>query len=171
MLDAAIFVVFPLLMAVAAFSDMFSMTIPNRISIILFLSFLVIAPFAGLGLVDIGWHVAISLVVLLVCFSLFALNVMGGGDAKLLAASAVWFGYNIDLLVYLATVGIYGGMLTLVVLILRANQQVLMALPLPIPLHFFNSKKGVPYAIAIGLAGLTCYPDSVLMRIALGTAQ
>ena len=32
MLDAAIFVVFPLLMAVAAFSDMFSMTIPNRVS-------------------------------------------------------------------------------------------------------------------------------------------
>ena len=171
MLDAAIFVVFPLLMAVAAFSDMFSMTIPNRISIILFVSFLAIAPFAGLGLVDIGWHVAVGLIVLVVCFALFAVNVMGGGDAKLLAASAVWFGYSSDLVGYLATVGIYGGLLTIAVLILRANQQALLALPLPIPLHFFNAKKGVPYAIAIGLAALTCYPDSVLMRVALAGAQ
>ncbi|TDH37922.1 peptidase [Pseudohoeflea suaedae] len=167
MLDAAIFVVFPLLMAVAAFSDMVSMTIPNRISVILFAAFLVIAPFAGLGIVQIGWHVAAGFIVLAVCFTLFALNMMGGGDAKILAASAVWFGYNLDLLGYIVTVGIYGGILTFVVLILRANQQTLMALPLPIPLHFFNSKKGVPYAIAIGLAALTCYPDSVLMRIAL----
>ena len=171
MLDAAIFVVFPLLMAVAAFSDMFSMTIPNRISIILFAAFIAIAPFAGLGLVDIGWHVAVGFIVLVVCFALFAINVMGGGDHKLLAARAVWFGYTPDLLVYLATVGIYGGLLTFVVLILRANQQALMALPLPIPLHFFNAKKGVPYAIAIGLAALICYPDSVLMRIALGAAH
>ncbi len=170
MLGAAIFVVFPLLRAVAAFSDMFSMTIPNRISVLLFLSFVAIAPFAGLGLVDIGWHVAAGLVVLLVCFALFALNVMGGGDAKLLAASAVWFGFGLDLLGYLATVGIYGGLLTLAVLMMRANQQVLMALHLPIPLHFFNSKKGVPYAIAIGLAGLTCYPDSVLMQLAYAPA-
>ena len=167
MLDAAIFVVFPLLMAVAAFSDMFSMTIPNRVSVILFAAFLVIAPFAGLGMVQIGWHVAAGFIVLGVCFALFALNVMGGGDAKILAASAVWFGYNLDLLAYIATVCIYGGFLTFFVLILRANQQTLMALPLPIPLHFFDSKKGVPYAIAIGLAALTCYPDSVLMRIAL----
>ncbi|MAY61505.1 MAG: peptidase [Rhizobiales bacterium] len=170
MLDAAIFVVFPLLMAVAAFSDMFSMTIPNRVSILLFVAFLAIAPFAGLAPVEIGWHVAAGAAVLVVCFGLFALNVMGGGDAKLLAASAVWFGFGIDLLGYLATVGIYGGLLTLVVLVLRANQQVFMALPLPIPLHFFNSKKGVPYAIAIGLAALTCYPDSVLMRAVLGPA-
>ena len=167
MLDAAIFVVFPLLMAVAAFSDMFSMTIPNRVSIILFAAFLVIAPFAGLGLAQIGWHVAAGFIVLVVCFALFALNVMGGGDAKILAASAVWFGFNPDLLAYVVTVGIYGGFLTLFVLVLRANQQTLLALPLRIPLHFFNSKKGVPYAIAIGLAALTCYPDSVLMRIAL----
>ncbi len=33
-------------------------------------------------------------IVFLACFALFALNVMGGGDAKLLTASAVWFGFN-----------------------------------------------------------------------------
>ncbi len=45
MVAAAIFVMFPLCLAIAAFSDLFTMTIPNRVSIILVLSFLAIAPF------------------------------------------------------------------------------------------------------------------------------
>ena len=167
MIDAAIFTIFPLLMAVAAFTDTFSMTIPNRVSIILVLAFFILAPVAGLGVIDIAWHLAAGLIVLVVCFALFAINAMGGGDAKLLAASAVWFGYGTDLVGYLGTIGVYGGLLTFAILILRANERVLLALPLRLPMHFFNEKKGVPYGIAIGLAGLTCYPDSVLVRWAI----
>lgn len=167
MIDAAIFTIFPLLMAVAAFSDMLSMTIPNRVSIILFLTFLIIAPFTDLTGIDIAWHLAAGLIVLVVCFALFSINAMGGGDAKVLASSAVWFGYSPDLISYLGTIGIYGGLLTFAILLLRANERTLLALPLPLPMHFFNEKKGVPYGIAIGLAGLTCYPDSILVRWAI----
>lgn len=167
MLEAAILVIFPLCMAMTATSDTFSMTIPNRISIILFLAFLIVAPLAGFGWAAIGWHLLAGLAVLSVCFTLFAVNAMGGGDAKVLAASAVWFGFGGELIAYLGTIGLYGGLLTLIVLVLRAKQGVLLALPIRIPMHFFNEKKGVPYGIAIGLAGLMCYPETDIFRIVL----
>ena len=49
MLVAAIVVIFPLCLAYAAFSDMFTMTIPNRVSIILIVSFALIAPLTGMA--------------------------------------------------------------------------------------------------------------------------
>src|SRR5690606_3211785 len=99
--QAIIFVVFPLCLAVAAFSDLFTMTIPNRVSAVLLAAFILVAPLAGLGLADIAQHLAAGLVVFAVCFALFALNIMGGGDAKLLTASAVWFGMSLSLVEYL----------------------------------------------------------------------
>ncbi len=54
MLIAAILIVFPFAMANAAVSDMLSMTIANRISIILVASFLVLAPLTGMPLFQIG---------------------------------------------------------------------------------------------------------------------
>ena len=54
MTQALIFVVFPFCLAVAAFSDLFTMTIPNRVSAILLAAFFLAAPLAGLGLADIG---------------------------------------------------------------------------------------------------------------------
>ncbi len=113
MIAAAVFVILPLCLAIAAFSDLFTMTIPNRVSLILIASFAVIAPFSGLGWDVIGMHFAGAAIVFSVCFALFALNVMGGGDAKLLSATALWFGFNQSLLFLMADVGLIGGLLTL----------------------------------------------------------
>ena len=167
MTAAAIFVIFPLCMAIAAFTDMLSMTIPNRVSVILGLSFLVVAPLAGMGLIEIGWHLAAGAIVLAAGFALFALNIMGGGDAKVLAASALWYGYNSDLVLYLGTVGVLGGFLALIVLALRANQNTLLALPVPIPMHFFKDRVGIPYGMAIGLAAFLTYPDTDIVALAM----
>jgi Flp pilus assembly protein, protease CpaA len=167
MTAAAIFVIFPLCMAIAAFTDMLSMTIPNRVSVILGLSFLVVAPLAGMGLIEIGWHLAAGAIVLAAGFALFALNIMGGGDAKVLAASALWYGYNSDLVLYLGTVGVLGGFLALIVLALRANQNTLLALPVPIPMHFFKDRVGIPYGMAIGLAAFLTYPDTDIVARAM----
>src|SRR6218665_148176 len=110
MTEAAIFVVFPLCLAMAAFSDLFTMTIPNRVSAILLATFVIVAPFTGLGLQDILLHLGAGGIVFVFCFALFALNVMGGGDAKLLTASAVWFGFNNSLFEFLLYVSIFGGL-------------------------------------------------------------
>ncbi|HTO33724.1 MAG TPA: prepilin peptidase, partial [Pararhizobium sp.] len=75
MTEAAIFVVFPLCLAIAAFSDLFTMTIPNRVSAILLGAFVLVAPLAGLGLAGMGVHLLAGLAVFAACFALFALNI------------------------------------------------------------------------------------------------
>ncbi|MCF3642847.1 prepilin peptidase [Rhizobium sp. TRM95111] len=165
MTEAAIFVVFPLCLAVAAFSDFFTMTIPNRVSVILLATFLVVAPFAGLGLPDIAQHLAAGAMVFAVCFALFAINVMGGGDAKLLTASSVWFGLDPSLFAYLIYVTYCGGILTLLLLVMRAKGDAILASGLPLPAHILAAKK-VPYGIAIGAAAFMAYPASPLMQLA-----
>ena len=168
MTTAAIFVIFPLCMAIAAFSDFFTMTIPNRVSAILLASFLLVAPIAGLTFAEIGLHLAAGLVVFAVCFALFAANVMGGGDAKVLTASAVWFGLTPSLVTFLIYVTFFGGVLTLAILMLRRNENTILASGLPVPAHILSAKK-VPYGIAIGIAAFAAYPASPLMQAALSS--
>lgn len=166
MTEAAIFVVFPLCLAIAAFSDFFSMTIPNRVSAILLASFIIVAPLAGLTMPQIGLHLLAGAIVFAVCFALFATNVMGGGDAKLLTASAVWFGLTPSLVAYLVYVSFFGGILTLAILSLRGHTNSILASGLPVPHHLLTHKK-MPYGIAIGIAGFFAYPSSPLMQAAL----
>lgn len=168
MTAAAIFVIFPLCLAIAALSDFFTMTIPNRVSAILLASFLIVAPFAGLALAQIGLHLLAGMIVFAVCFVLFAINVMGGGDAKVLTASAVWFGLTPSLFTFLVYVSFFGGMLTLAILMLRRNQNTILASGLPVPAHILSAKK-VPYGIAIGIAAFAAYPASPLMQAALSS--
>lgn len=169
MIAAAILVIFPLCMAVAAFCDLFTMTIPNRVSAILLASFLVVAPLAGLGLAEIGWHLLAGLAVFAVVFVLFALNTMGGGDAKVLTASAVWFGFNDSLIVYMGNVAVVGGALTILILLIRSQRNVITAIGLPIPRPLLQEKK-IPYGIAIGIGGFIAYPSSPLMEMVLRQA-
>ncbi len=167
MVQAIVFVVFPLCLAVAACSDFLTMLIPNRVSAILLASFLLVAPLAGLGLADIATHVAAGLIIFTFCFTLFAFNIMGGGDAKLLTASAVWFGLTFSLFEFLIYVSFFGGIVTLAILSLRSNTNAIIASGLPVPDHLLTAKK-VPYGIAIGAAAFVAYPSSPLMLAALG---
>ncbi|CAN7272415.1 prepilin peptidase [Pararhizobium sp. LjRoot255] len=166
MIEAAIFVSLPLCLAVAAFSDLFTMTIPNRVSVILLGTFILVAPLAGLGIATIGMHLLAGVIVFSVCFTLFALNIMGGGDAKLLTASAVWFGFNNSLYEFLLYVSIFGGLLTLLILLMRKQENAILATGLPVPHLLFTAKK-IPYGIAIGAGGFLAYPASPLMQAAL----
>src|SRR4051812_39471834 len=119
MLEALIFVVFPFCMVFAAVSDMLSMTIANRVSIILVVTFAAVAPLTGMDLASVGWHFAAAGVALSITFALFAIGGMGGGDAKLIAASSLWMGLNLNLLFYLVISTMIGGALTLLILSYR----------------------------------------------------
>ena len=68
------------------------MKIPNRISALMVLAFFPLALLAGLGAWDILYHVAAGLAVLLLGVLLFIPGWFGGGDAKLMAAIALWIG-------------------------------------------------------------------------------
>ncbi|MBY3323591.1 A24 family peptidase [Rhizobium laguerreae] len=166
MIEAAVFLILPLCLAMAAFSDLFTMTIPNRISVILIASFLVLAPFSGLGLEMISMHLAGAAIVFSACFALFAFNVMGGGDAKLMSATALWFGLNESLLFLMTDIAMIGGLITLLILLVRAQSDTILAIGLPVPNSVLLAKK-IPYGIAIAIGGFMAFPSSPLFLAAL----
>ncbi len=166
MIVAAILLVFPLCLAFAAISDLLTMTIPNRVSLILMISFAVLAPLSGMALPAIGMHALGAAIVFGICFALFALNVMGGGDAKLLSAAAIWFGYDPALLSFLVYVSFIGGLVTLAILLIRSQADMILAIGLPIPNSLLLAKK-IPYGVAIAIGGFVAFPSSPLFLAAL----
>jgi prepilin peptidase CpaA len=170
MIEAAILVIFPLCMAMAACSDLLTMTIPNRLSIVLLASFAAIAPFSGFSAHEILMHVGAGGTVFAACFILFAFGIMGGGDAKILTASAVWFGLNESLLVYLLWVSVFGGLLSIIILMMRSQHNLILTYGIPVPETMLH-KKTVPYGIAIGAAAFTAYPSAPIMQSAFGLLQ
>ena len=167
MLEALIFVVFPFCMLFAAISDMLSMTIANRVPVLLVAVFALVAPLTGMEWATFGWHFAAGGLVLAVTFGLFALGGMGGGDAKLLAATAIWMGLNIHLVEYLVVSTFIGGLLTLAILVYRKSPLAAFTSHNPFLRHFADEATGVPYGIALGIGGLLTYPESPLMVWAL----
>jgi len=152
-------VIFPLLMAFAAFSDLFTMRISNALVLALVAGFFVLALFVGLPLTEIGLHLACAALVLVVAFAFFAFGWIGGGDAKLIAATTLWLGLGV-MLPYLIYASLLGGALTLLLLAARRY-------PLPEKLRaikwidrLHDSKTGVPYGIALAIAGVLVYSDS-----------
>jgi prepilin peptidase CpaA len=161
--DAVRLLLFPALMAFAASSDLLTMTISNRVSLILAGSFFALAIWSGMPLGQIGMHVAAGLAVLVVTFTFFARGWIGGGDAKLAAATALWLGFD-QLLNYLTIASLLGGVLTLLIMRFR-----LMPLPAMLAeqewakrLHRMDA--GVPYGIALAIAALVVYSDTPWMK-------
>lgn len=167
MLEALIFVVFPFCMVFAAISDTLSMTIANRVPVLLLLVFAVVAPMTGMGWAEYGLHFAAGATVLVVTFALFAMGGMGGGDAKLLAATAVWMGMGVPLFEYLVISAIAGGVLTFAILSYRKSAIAVFTSRNMFLRNFAEETNGVPYGIALGAGGLLVYPQSPLMVWAL----
>jgi prepilin peptidase CpaA len=154
--------IFALSMVIAAASDVLSMTIANGISILLVVAFAVSAPLTEIGLTIYGWHFAVGASALAVTFLLFALNAMGGGDSKLIAATAVWMGPGLPLAQYLVWGAMLGGLLTLALLALRYSPLAAPASNTRLFRHLADRKAGIPYGIALGAAGLLAFPSSPL---------
>ena len=74
----------------AALSDAARLIIPNWISIALAVIFPVSALILGAPPLTVGLHVVFGFGVLAIGFVLFQFNIIGGGDAKLLAAVSIW---------------------------------------------------------------------------------
>jgi prepilin peptidase CpaA len=162
MLEAAIFVIFPFCMVFAAVSDLLTMTIANRVSILLVTAFAILAPLTGMEWAAYGWHFAAGFGVLTITFGLFALGAMGGGDAKLLAATALWMGAGIPLAQYVVWGGMLGGVLTIALLAIRHSPFATLASTNLFLRHVADRSAGIPYGIALGAAGLLAFPASPL---------
>ena len=104
-LEYSLLLIFPGLMAFAAMMDLFTMTIPNRISILLAVAFVLVAPLTAMGWEEYFMHLGTGFAVLAIGILLFALGLLGGGDAKLLAAASLWLGFE-NLLQYVVLVAL-----------------------------------------------------------------
>jgi prepilin peptidase CpaA len=153
---------FPATMAFAAASDLLTMTIANRVSFILVAGFGMVAVLCGLNGGALLSHLAAGTAVLAMAFLCFACRWIGGGDAKLAAATALWLGFG-SLFDYLVYASILGGALTLLIVLFRT-------MPLPAALagaewaeRLHRHDAGIPYGIALAAAALIVYPQSEWM--------
>jgi prepilin peptidase CpaA len=110
-------------------------------------------------------HLAAGAIVLVFAFVFFTRGWIGGGDAKLAAATALWLGFD-HLMPYLLYASLFGGALTLLLLQFRHA-------PLPAMLarqdwaqRLHDRNSGVPYGIALAAAALAVYPQTSWMAAA-----
>ncbi|EAU43364.1 type IV prepilin peptidase, cpaA [Fulvimarina pelagi HTCC2506] len=157
--------VFPLCMIFAAVSDIMTMTIPNRLCLLLALAFPVAALLSNMSTSDIAIHLGFGLAAFLLGFAMFAFGLVGGGDAKLLAATAFWIGPAGALPYLLVATGL-GGLMAIGIIYARN-----MAVPITgyvFADRLLSQNTGVPYGVALGIAGLYSYADSVYLTAAIG---
>lgn len=161
MLEFATLLFFPALMVFAAISDLLTMTISNRVSIALAVLFIAMAFACGLPATEILWHLACGAAMLVLTFGLFAGGWIGGGDAKLAAATAIWLGFD-HLGDYALSASVLGGLLTISIIGLRKwpLPGVLVARQWATRLH--EPGTGIPYGIALASAGLILYPQTAI---------
>ena len=158
---------FAFLMLCAVWYDVRSFTIPNWVPGALIVGWVIAAPFLGLGWMDAGLSFLTGLGVLLLGIALWAPGWVGGGDVKLLAAGALWFGWPDGLAFVLIAVAA-GGVLAVILVVLRQ-----VAHLLPISSDVLGSTAlaqgaPVPYAIAIAAGALLVLPQAQMFAVYTG---
>jgi prepilin peptidase CpaA len=158
--------VFAGLLIFAACSDIASLTIPNWVSIALTALFIVLALASGMPLGQIGMHILFGFAVLVVGFFLFQANVIGGGDAKLLGAAAVWTGF-VAFMPFALWTALAGGALAAMLIVARNFAPAFAAWAPPFVNRLLTPKTGLPYGVAIMIGGLMAAPELPLVSGAL----
>ena len=157
---------FPAMMAFAATSDLFTMTIANRVSLILIGGFVALALLTGMSGHDMLIHAGAAAAVLVFAFVCFTCGWIGGGDAKLAATTVLWLGVS-HLADYLVYASLLGGALTLMLIQYRAMPMPHLLLGREWAERLHRPDCGVPYGIALAIAALVVYPQTEWMT-ALG---
>jgi prepilin peptidase CpaA len=152
-------------MIYAAYSDITTMTIPNKLSLVLIGGFLFVALVAGMSIGQIAVHIAVAFGVLLVGMGLFAMNLIGGGDAKFVAATSLWMGTG-GVFSYVILFSIIGGVFALAMLSFRKMPlpEILCKQPWIARLH--DAAVGIPYGVALSIGGLIIFPSTAIFALA-----
>ncbi len=141
----------------AAASDMMSLKIPNRTVLTILALFPIYISSAGpssWSLAALGGSLLVAAIIFAVGFIMFAFNLFGGGDVKMLAAVALWAGPSHIVMLLLGT-ALIGGFLALA-----------LASPLRLLLPYLAAatntntdferlmSQPIPYGVAIAAGGL-----------------
>lgn len=165
-MDVAILIalgVMPALVIVGGLHDLLTMKIPNWISVVLVLLFFPVALLAGFGPTALAIHVGIGLAALFIGAGMFALRWIGGGDAKLIAASCLWLGLSGSGMFLLWT-GVVGGVFCLFLMMARQHLQMVTPYAPAWASRLLEPKGDIPYGVAIAIGALLAFPNADLMQ-------
>jgi prepilin peptidase CpaA len=112
-----------------------------------------------MGVSEILLHLGAGAAVLVASFVCFSFGWIGGGDAKVAAAAALWFGFG-HLLHYLVYASLFGGALTLLLLQFRQWPLPYALAGQPWLLKLHAKESGIPYGIALAVGALVIYPET-----------
>jgi prepilin peptidase CpaA len=143
---------FPVLLVFAASHDLMTRLIPNPLVVALVAAFPFAALAVGLPLLTVALHILCCVTVVGLGFGLFAGGYIGGGDAKLFGATALWLGWDM-LPALILTTAISGGLLALAYLAVYALM----------PKKRDAQAPTLPYGCAIAASGLYLFPQWLLL--------
>lgn len=140
-----------LLLAVVYF-DVTKFIIPNSINI----TIIALYPIYLFTTPDeVNWQLALAVMLAAFIFGIgiFALNIMGGGDIKLIVALCLWIGWQpFTLIQFFTWVALAGGVLALFKILVKfCAKRMKMHRHLP---YFIKEEGNIPYGIAIAYSFL-----------------
>lgn len=155
--QSALMAAYIALVCYGAWSDARTLRIPNFVSLALLVAFIPMALVAGIGLEAVAWHLGVGAAVLVIGFALFAFGLFGGGDAKLMAAAALWVGWD-PVLFFIFAVALTGGGLSVLVVLLRKGLGLWPDWLVKNAEGLFVPNKAVPYGVAIAVGAIFTVP-------------
>ena len=159
-LQTATLLIFPALVILGGTRDLISYRIPNGVSLALIAGFPLASLALGLPLPTAGLCCAVGAAGLVAGMAMFALRWIGGGDAKLFAAAALWLGWPAAM-PFLAVTGLAGGALAVGLLAVRSVWlRPLVAAGPPWLNRLAEPGENVPYGLAIAMGALAAFPSS-----------
>ncbi len=158
---------FPAALIIAALNDIYEFKIPNWVSIVLFAAYFAAGLGFGAGADILVEGAVVACGALVAGFALFALRIVGGGDAKLLAASAPWIGFS-ALPGFLVYVALSGAALALALLVFRRTPALPLYEQTPWLMRLHQRPKDIPYGVAIAAGGLLSFSQTPLFQLAFG---
>lgn len=166
---SAVTVAFLAIFAICALTDFWLLRIPNVFVVVLVLLF-GLSAWLWPERIEIWEHLATGAAAFLLGAILFFLGQFGGGDVKLLAAAALWTGYE-ALPYFLVCLGVTGAILLLVYLLGRtameaaahhAAQATGGRFPVPRSLTIATH---IPYGIVIGVSAIVTAKEIPLLHL------
>lgn len=158
---------FPLLMILGGAGDVMTRRIPNSLVVGTAALFLPAALVTGMPIWIMSLHVATAAVLLALGFGLFSFGVVGGGDAKMMAAAGLWLGFPCSIL-FITFSALAGGLLA-------AAMGLWFLVTMEGGMHsaWFDKavaplKPSVPYGFALAAGAILATPFSWWMRAAIG---
>lgn len=150
----------------ASYTDYYSMKIPNVVCLAMMAGFVLTLPLTWQGLPVLGEHMMVGLTFFLAGFAMYAFGWFGAGDAKLMAAIAIWFGWS-DALPFILYTTLFGAALGMFLMVgdklipirLRTSE---------VGMRLFQGGKDMPYGMALAAGALFVWPTSQIGMALLG---